>query len=56
MGPVIETAAQPGNNNIANVELIQTQSAPKWTLLSSLMELLLPILLSLFEQKRYQQY
>lgn len=38
MGPVIETAAQPGNNDIANVELIQTQSAPKWTLLSSLME------------------
>lgn len=29
MGPVIETAAQPGNNDIANVELIQTQSAPK---------------------------
>lgn len=26
MGPVMETVTQPGNDNIANVELIQIQS------------------------------
>lgn len=56
-GPIMETATQPYNDGIANMRLKQIQSPLEWiSLLSSPMELFLPALLFLFEQKRYQEY
>lgn len=53
-GPLMEMATQWYNDGIANLKLTQTHSPAEWISLLSAMELLLPTLIFLFEQKRHR--